>query len=289
MKRNSKNRKGSSLSIFENLSPNSTSPRNQVVKRLTPHSVAGNLTVEAILNLRNFKVRDINRGASCNYAIDSRGRIGLGVFERNRPWTTSSAINDHRAITFEIANITGAPEWRMSDTAINAWIDLSVDICKFYEYKKINYQPKPTNIRGVNNVELWINEWEKPDEMIITLHNWYAAKACPGAYFTRQIPWLVNEINKRLKESSTDKLEKYISEGVNASITFRSYLITLTSKGVNVRVNPNINSKIVTTLINDKNVYTIIDEFVDSDNRRWGRLKSRIGWILLKYTNKLNN
>lgn len=215
-------RKKSPISVYTKLSPNCTKPRTGKIKRLSPHGVGGNLSIEATLNLPRFITPDSKNGSSCGYAIGSDGRVGLGVEENNRSWCTSSRINDMEAITFEIANNGAAPDWRMSDLAINGWLDLAVEICKNYGFKKVNYVAKPSNIgvfpidsnRSKNEaaVEAWIKTWAKDDEMIITLHNWYSAKACPGPYFMRQLPWLVREMNKRLQDANY-KLEAFVGEG----------------------------------------------------------------------------
>jgi hypothetical protein len=159
--------------------------------------VAGNLSAETVLNLSRFVNYDPKNGASCGYAIGSDGAIALGVEETNRSWTTSSRANDMEAITAEIANDGGAPDWHMSDKAINAWIDLSVDIAKFYGYSRVLYKEKPTGV-AASGVESWIATWSTPADMIVTLHCWYANKACPGQYFIRNLPKIVNEINARL-------------------------------------------------------------------------------------------
>jgi uncharacterized protein YgiM (DUF1202 family) len=39
----------------------------------------------------------------------------------------------------------------------------------------------------------------KPNEAVMTLHRWFAAKACPGDYFVGKIPYIVDEVNKRVK------------------------------------------------------------------------------------------
>lgn len=51
---------------------------------------------------------------------------------------------------------------------------------------------------------------------------------------------------------------------------------------LNVRQNPHTTSKIVTK-IKRKEVYTIIEE-----RNGWGRLKSGVGWIYLKYTERIS-
>ena len=60
-----------------------------------------------------------------------------------------------------------------------------------------------------------------------------------------------------------------------------SYTVKITAKsGLNVRENPDINSKIKTT-VKYGEVYTIVDE-----KNGWGKLKSGAGWISLQYTAK---
>lgn len=287
-------RKKSSLATYEKISPNKNL-RNQNIRRLTPHCVAGNLTIEAILGLSSFQ----NGGnASTNYAIGTDGKIGLGVEEAYRAWTSSSSTNDHQSITAEISNNGPAPDWRMSDVAINSWINLAVDICKFYGYKKIAYHPKPANIT-INQVETWIKTWDPgEDTMLITLHQWFAAKACPGPYLIRQLPWITKEINRRLSGQSS---EAFVGEGgsnssinqVNSSnqvvqssapkpsTTMVPYEIKVTAAALNVRKGPGMNHQIITTLRNDKNIYTIIEE-----SNGWGYLKSKIGWISLEFTKR---
>jgi len=211
-----KARKKSPLTTFERISPNSTRPRTGRIRRNTPHCVAGNLTIESTLGLERFIKPDPKNGASCNYAVGTDGRIGLGVEEINRSWCTASQANDQEAITTEIANNTGGPDWKMSDAAINAWLNLSVDIAKFYDFKEVKYQSKPANISR-DQVETWIKTWSKPDDMIITIHNWYSAKPCPGPYFIRQLPWLVKEINKRLADPNYVP-EAFVGEGATQTL-----------------------------------------------------------------------
>lgn len=284
-------RRKSDLAIFERISPNKNVPRTKTVRRLTPHCVAGNLSAQSTLALSMFQA---GGGASCSYAIGSDGVIGLGVEETNRPWTTSSSANDHEAITVEIANNGGASDWRMSDAAINAWLDLSVDICRFYGYSKVRYEPKPANISGAILVESWIQTWQEPDVMIITLHNWYAAKACPGPYFIRQLPWLVKEINKRLQDPACTP-EEFVGENATppsstpsaTPTTAGSYMVRITANALNIRKGPGTTYQVVDTLINDKNAYTIIEEAEGAGAPKWGKLKSGIGWIALNYTTKV--
>ena len=73
---------------------------------------------------------DPARKVSSNYGIGSDRRIALYVDEANRSWCTSNADNDHRAITIEVANNGGAPDWPVSAKAYESLIQLLADICR---------------------------------------------------------------------------------------------------------------------------------------------------------------
>ena len=62
----------SSLVDVTILSPNCNSPRNNAIKKITIHHMAGNLSVERCGEL----FADPNRQGSSNYSIDSNGRVG---------------------------------------------------------------------------------------------------------------------------------------------------------------------------------------------------------------------
>ena len=116
----------SNLVTYTHISPNRTSPRNKPITKITIHHMAGNLTLEQCGNI----FANYGRGASANYGIDSKGHIGQFVDERDRSWCSSNADNDHVAVTIEVANDGGAPDWHVSDAALASLIDLCVDICR---------------------------------------------------------------------------------------------------------------------------------------------------------------
>lgn len=287
-------RTGSPLISYTKLSPNFTKPRKGPIRRHTPHCVAGDLSVESILGLSSFMNPDSKNGSSVSYAIGKDGRVGLGVDEKNRPWTTSNGTNDHEAITYELSNIGREPDWKMSDIVINSWLDLAVEVTQFYGFKKVNYKEKPSNIVPAN-VESWIKTWAKDDEMIITLHRWYWNKACPGDYFVKQLPWLVEEMNIRLSggvptlfgASIPIQAPVIVQPVPKQETAFKPYTIRITASALNVRLKPDINSKVVKTLVNDKNIYTISEEANGPGTDKWGHLKSGLGWIALMYTTKV--
>lgn len=169
----------SSLVNYTAISPNSSNPRNNKIKKITIHHMAGNLSVETCGRVFNGK----NRQASSNYGIGSDGRVGMYVEEKNRAWTSSSPSNDNQAITIEVANDGGAnTNWHVSDKAIAKLIDLCVDICKRNGIASLNYT-------GDANGNL-------------TRHNMFANTTCPGPYLQSKFPYIASEVNKRLNGSS---------------------------------------------------------------------------------------
>ena len=165
----------SELVNYTKISPNSNNPRNHEIDKLTIHHAAAvNITVESL----GAGFADPARQASSNYGVGSDGRIALFVDEANRSWCSSSRENDHRAITIEVINDGGAPDWHVSDKALAAVIDLCVDICQRNGIEKLNF----TGDASGN----------------LTLHKYFAATLCPGPYLESKMPYIAEEVNRRL-------------------------------------------------------------------------------------------
>ena len=173
--------KNSPLVCYTKISPNKTSPRNHVIDTITIHCMAGNLTVESCGNV----FAPTSRQASSNYGIGSDGRIGLYVEEKDRSWCSSNSANDHRAITIEVANDGGAPDWHVSDKAMASLLALCADICKRNNIKELKWQGDKNLIGQI-------------DKQNMTVHRWFAAKACPGDYLYNKHGYIASEVNKIL-------------------------------------------------------------------------------------------
>ena len=163
----------SSLVSYTRLSPN-YNPRNNTVKKITIHHQAGNLSLETLGNI----VANPSRQMSCNYGIDSQGRIGLYCEEKNRSWCSSSPENDHQAITIEVANDEVGGNWHVSDKAMDSLIKLCVDICKRNGIARLNFT-------GDKNGNL-------------TAHRYFSNTLCPGPYLYSKFPWIAEQVNKQL-------------------------------------------------------------------------------------------
>jgi len=189
----------SPLVTYTKLSPNHSGRRNHVIDTVSIHCMAGNASVETCGAL----FADPARKASSNYGIGSDGRIALYVDEANRSWCTSNAANDHRAITIEVANNGGAPDWPVSDKAYSALLDLLTDICRRNNIKELLWKGNKSLIGQVGKQNM-------------TVHRWFAAKACPGDYLYNRHGEIAAEVNRRLKgEDESVDIAKLISEMTN--------------------------------------------------------------------------
>ena len=175
----------SSLISYTKFSPNHSGKRTHAIDTISIHCMAGNLTVESCGSL----FASSSQEASSNYGIGSDGRIALYVDEANRSWCTSSRANDQRAITIEVANTVAAEPWPVSDAAYRSLIDLLVDICQRNGIKQLLWQGDK-NLIG------------QTDKQNMTVHRWFAAKACPGDWLYEHHGQIVTEVNARLNNST---------------------------------------------------------------------------------------
>lgn len=161
----------SSLVTYTRISPNSTNPRRDTIKKITIHHMAGNLSVQTCGNVFAPELRQ----ASANYGIDTDGNVGLYVEECNRAWTSASPANDNQAVTIEVANDEIGGDWHVSDTAYNKLIELCVDICRRNGIERLNYTGDTTGN--------------------LTRHNMFANTDCPGPYLQSRFDDIANTVN----------------------------------------------------------------------------------------------
>lgn len=236
----------SPLVNYTKISPNKTSPRNHKIDTITIHCVVGQCSVETI---GNIFTNTANKSSS-NYGIGSDGRVGMYVEEKDRSWCSSNAKNDHRAITIECASDTKDP-YAINDKVYNSLIDLCVDICKRNNIKELKWKADKSLIG-------------KPDKQNITVHRWFANKACPGDYIYNRLEIIADEVNNRLNID-------------NWAVPFK---VRIDIDDLNYRSEPSMRGVIKGQT--GKGVFTIVKVFDG-----WGYLKSGAGWISLKYTTKL--
>lgn len=257
----------SPLVVYTKLSPCKSSPRNHVIDTITIHCMAGNMTVESCGALFS----KYSRQTSSNYGIGSDGRIAMYVEEKDRSWCTSSRSNDNRAITIEVANDGGAETgWHVSDKAMASLINLVTDICQRNGIKELKWKGDKNLIGQV-------------DKQNMTVHRWFAAKACPGDYLYGAHPQIAAEVNKRLSGSQAPS--KPVTE--NTVKPFESFKVKVDISNLNIRKGPGINFEKIGKFTG-KGIFTITEVVEGKGSKSgWGKLKSGLGWISLDYTKRV--
>ena len=170
----------SSLVTYKKISPNKTSPRNHEIDCITIHCMVARWTAKQACDY--FAQPSVE--CAPNYAVGKDGSIGLSVEEKDRSWCTSSSSNDNRAITIEVASDTTHP-YAVTDKALSALIELIADICKRNNIKELKWKGDKSLIGQI-------------DKQNMTVHRWFANKACPGDYLYNKHSYIAEQVNKKL-------------------------------------------------------------------------------------------
>ena len=181
----------SPLITYTKISPNKTSPRNHVIDTITIHCYVGQVTAKSGCNSSRFVNYNPIKGASCQYVVGFDGSIGLCVDEKDRSWCTSNKKNDNRAVTIEVACSPTHP-YTVTDAAYKSLIKLVADICKRNNIKELKWKGDKSLIGQV-------------DKQNMTVHRWFANKACPGDYLYNRHGQIAAEVNKLLGVNTSHK------------------------------------------------------------------------------------
>ena len=238
----------SPLVTYTNITKNRTSPRNHAIDTITIHCIAGQWTAKQGCDY--FATTD--RECSANYVVGKDGSIGLSVPEADRSWCSSNRDNDNRAVTIEVASDTSHP-YAVTDAAYAALIELVADICKRNGIKKLLWKADKSLIGQV-------------DKQNMTVHRWFANKACPGDYLYQRHGAIAEAVNAKLGTGT----EQTVSSFPAVPFTVRVIINDL-----NYREGPGMSYAVKGQT--GKGVFTIT-EVQDG----WGKLKSGAGWIYLE-------
>ena len=178
--------------------------RKYPITRITIHHAAGVCTMSSFSSILKS-----GRECSWNYAIANDGTIGLFVEENHRAWTSSNGENDHRAITIEVSNSSTGGDWPVSSAAYSSLLNLCEDICRRNNISKLTYTGK---LEGSN----------------LTMHQWFAATACPGPYLKSKFSEIASTVNTRLGSASS------LSYVTNTEVVGTSAYDSATYGGVSV-------------------------------------------------------
>ena len=270
----------SPLATVRMISPNRTANRNHVIDTITIHCFVGQVTAKRGCEV--FQPDD--KEASCNYVVGYDGSIGLCVEEKDRSWCTggyktvngvktpirvngiSGKSNDYQAVTIEVASDTTHP-YAITDKAMAALIELCADICRRNGIKKLLWKGDK-NLVG------------KVDQQNMTVHRWFAPKACPGDYIYQRLGDIATKVNAKLGVSGSAPATPVApSSGV-------PYKVRITATDLRIREKPSTDSAIVQKAI-EPGVYTIVSEATGKGATLWGKLKSGKGWVSLDFCKKI--
>lgn len=260
----------SPLVSYTKLSPNTWGARNHKIDTITIHCVVGQCTIESLGGIFANK----SRKASSNYGIGKDGKIGLFVPEDKASQCSSNKANDERAITIEVASDTTHP-YAINDAAYNALVRLCADIAKRNGMGTLKWKADKSLIGQV-------------DKQNMTVHRWFANKACPGDYIYERLGKIAAEAN-RINGSSTSTpttAPAAPAKGQNGS-TKGEFKVRVKIDNLNIRRGP------ATTYGKSPShmkpgVYTIVEVQSGAGSKAgWGKLKSGVGWISLDYVERI--
>ena len=301
----------SKLVNYTRISPNRNVNRNHKIDTVSIHCVVGQCSVETLGSI----FASASKEASSNYGIGYDGRIGMYVEEKDRSWCTSSASNDNRAITIEVASDTYHP-YRVNDAAYKSLIKLLVDICKRNGIKELKWRADKSLIGQV-------------DKQNMTVHRWFANKSCPGDYLYNLHRQIAKEVNAQLGSGASSTGKKtlyrvrktwkdvksqkgafndlsnakkcadknkgysvfdengkavYTSKATNSASSFK---VQISISDLNIRKGPGTNYA-TTGRFTGKGVFTIVETKQGTGSTKgWGKLKSGAGWIALDYATRI--
>lgn len=301
----------SSLVVYTGLSLNHSGQRTHSIDRITPHCVVGQLSAETIC-----ACFPAGREASCNYGIGTDGRVSLCVEEKNRAWCSSSNANDQRAITIECASDKTEP-YAMNGAVYAALIKLCTDICRRNGKKKLLW---------FADKDKSLNYVPKSDEMVITVHRWFANKSCPGDWLYTRLGDLAAKVTAALGGTAQTptvdsggwyRVRKTWPDSKSQLAAYKELFNAKTCADKNPgyfvfdesgkTLYPKMGSVpyMVKVTISDLyirkgpgtnyartqyipvGIYTIVEEADGQGASKWGRLKSGAGWISLNYCQKV--
>ncbi len=266
----------SSLATVTMISPNRTPNRNHAIDTITIHCFVGQVTAK-----RGCEVfQPSSKGASCNYVVGYDGSIGLCVEEKDRSWCTggykkvngvnvpirvngiSGSSNDYQAVTIEVASDSTHP-YAITDKAMAALIELCADICRRNGIKKLLWSGDK-NLVG------------NPAKQNLTVHRWFANKACPGDYIYQRLGDIAAKVNAKLGATGTAPA---------TPVSNVPYTVRITATDLRIRKGPSTDNAIVSVI--KPGVYTIVSEATGKGATLWGKLKSGAGWVSLDYCKKI--
>lgn len=147
---------------------------------------------------------------------------------------------------------------------------IGIEICD--DVKNGTIYPSAKTIENTLELTKWLMEKYNIPVSHVIRHFDVTGKLCPAYWCgtpTKNVKWKTEFWNKLVGKTEVQTTSK-----------FKPYLVKVTVDTLNVRKGVGTSYGIATT-ISKNQVYTIVEE-----KNGWGKLKSGVGWISLKYTKK---
>jgi len=175
----------SDLVACVNISPhkNALGREGRPITRITLHCMAARMSAAEC----GSWFQSPKSQCSSNYGIGKDGEIGQYVMECDRAWTSSSWDNDSRAITIECSSSEDGTQ--VTEATWNSLIKLCTDICKRHGKKRLIWIPDKNRVLAYE---------PKSDEMLLTIHKWFADTTCPGEFLLSRMDTLADTVTRNL-------------------------------------------------------------------------------------------
>lgn len=158
-------------------------PRKRAVDWIMIHCTVGRCTAKSLAAVWAVKP------ASSNYGVGYDGSVGCYVLEEHGAYCCSYSTDD-RAISIETSSANRYP-YETTEEAIDALVELCADICYRYDKRRFVWFGNKAETDRYTPAH---------DEMVLSVHRWYAAKSCPGEYIYNRLGEVVSRVNERLEE-----------------------------------------------------------------------------------------
>lgn len=196
-------------------SPHNRGHRISDIDRITIHCTVGQCTAEALGYWFQLTERH-----SANYGVDRDGRILCAVDEDKISICSSSYANDMRAVTIEVASDTEHP-YAVNEAAMASLIRLVVDVCQRNGKSRVVWIPDKFRALAYN---------QEPDEMLLTVHRWFAQTLCPGEFLMEHMEE-ISTLSTDLLTGEGSTLEKRYQTITDVPDWARSTVRKLVSSG----------------------------------------------------------
>lgn len=220
----------------------------QKIQHVVVHYNAADLTVEGCWQTWQ------TRPASAHYQVESNGRIGQLVWDKDTAWHAGNWQENCRSIGIEHAN---RKDGTISDACLENGAHLVAALCRLY---------------GLGRPQWGVNVFP---------HKHFVSTSCPGQIYGSQKDRYIQRAQHWYDQMGGEgSVAAATASKASATALGPAYTVTVTVDALNVREGPGTGYA-KTGCIRDRGTYTIVEE-----RDGWGRLKSGLGWISLAYTSR---